>query len=229
MGMANSRVQVAGSARMPVAGARAVGGINKEERVAVTVRVRPAGDGSASAAAADPSSKAMPERRYLSRAQLRSRHGADPRDIAVVTAFAKEHGLVVIEAVAAERKVVLEGTAAEVSAAFAVTLQRYVLGDRTYRGRTGTVSVPAALGGVVEGVLASTIVRRRTRISGSSARSPPMGPATAGSWRRPSNRTPPPASPRPSWRRPTSSRAASTGLVNASPSSSWAAASGART
>ena len=49
MGMANSRVQVAGSARTPLAGARAVGGINKDERVAVTVRVRPGGDGSAPA------------------------------------------------------------------------------------------------------------------------------------------------------------------------------------
>ena len=151
MGMANSRVQVAGSARKPLAGARAVGGIDTDERVAVTVRVRPGGDGSA-VAAADPSGNAMPSRQYLSRAQLRSRRGADPRDIAVVAAFAKEHGLVVREAVAAERKVVLEGTAAEVSAAFGVTLQRYAVGERTYRGRTGTVSVPAELGKVVEGV-----------------------------------------------------------------------------
>ena len=39
-----------------------------------------------------------------------------------------------------------------VSAAFDVTLQRYAVGDRTYRGRIGTVSVPAALAEVVEGV-----------------------------------------------------------------------------
>lgn len=151
MGMAESRVQVAGSARTPMAGARAVGGAAQHERVAVTVRVRPGGDGSTTVAS-DLSSRAMPSRRYLSRAQLGSRTGADPRDIAVVRAFAKEHGLIVREAVAAERKVVLEGSAAEVSAAFEVRLERYEVGNRTYRGRTGTVSVPASLGKVVEGV-----------------------------------------------------------------------------
>ena len=227
MGMANSRVQVAGSARTPVAGARAVGGIDKDERVAVTVRVRPGGDRSA-LSTADLSSDAMTSRRHLSRAELRSRTGADPKDIAVVTSFAKEHGLTVREAVAAERKVVLEGSAAAVSAAFDVSLQTYEVGARTYRGRTGTVSVPTALGKIVEGVFglddrpqAYPHFRVLGPVGGGGAE-------TEGSRRRP-NPTPRPASPRRSWQRHINFRAMQTERESASPSSSWAAATGART
>jgi kumamolisin len=92
------------------------------------------------------------ERRYLSRDEYAAKHGAAPADIAKIRAFAKAHQLAVVEESAPRRTVVLAGTAAAVGAAFGVTLRQFEHDGGTYRGRTGPITVPSDLAGVVEGV-----------------------------------------------------------------------------
>ena len=91
-------------------------------------------------------------RKYLTRAQYAASHGADAHDIASVAAFATAHGLSVVEADEARRSVVLSGTTQAMNDAFGVQLQQYEHAAGTYRGRTGAVSVPSELAGIVEGV-----------------------------------------------------------------------------
>ena len=54
---------------------------------------------------------------------------------------------------AARRSVWLNGTVADMEAAFGVTLQEYSLpGGGTYRGHTGPIMIPADLAGIIVGV-----------------------------------------------------------------------------
>jgi kumamolisin len=90
---------------------------------------------------------------YLTREEFAARHGAEPRDLAAVRAFATAHGLAVVEENAARRTVVLSGTVAQFSAAFAVQLQQFEHPEGTYRGRIGAIYLPKELDGVIEAVL----------------------------------------------------------------------------
>src|SRR5271168_2160699 len=65
------------------------------------------------------------DRTYMSRETLATTHGADPADIAKVTAFAREHNLKVIESDLAKRHVLLSGTAENYNRAFGVALKMY--------------------------------------------------------------------------------------------------------
>ena len=67
-------------------------------------------------------------------------------------AFAKTHGLVVVETNAARRSVFLSGRAADFAAAFGTTITPFEHDGGTYRGRTGTLTVPAELVDLIEGV-----------------------------------------------------------------------------
>ena len=143
---------IPGSERSALSGAKPVAPASPDERIEVTVRLRSMVPIEANDVGGTHADTPPAQRRYLSRDQYASRHGADPRDIAKVTAFAAAHQLVVVEANAARRSLVLSGTSASLGAAFGVTLQQYEHDGGTYRGRTGPVSVPADLAGIVEGV-----------------------------------------------------------------------------
>jgi kumamolisin len=144
-------VPLEGSERRRAPGARKVGPAPQDERVEVTVIVRPR--------TADPlpieqlAAQPPAERTHLSRAQYARTRGADPADIARVEAFARAHGLEVLKSDAARRSVALAGTVAQMSAAFGTELARYAAPQGAYRGRTGPVHVPAELADVVEAVL----------------------------------------------------------------------------
>ncbi len=109
------------------------------ERVMVTVRVR-----------SKHASPPLPG--HLSREEFAAAYGAGEGDLERVDAFANEYGLSVVERDAARRTVRLEGTVAQVSEAFGVSLGTYAVGKTAFRGRTGTISLPASLTNVVEGV-----------------------------------------------------------------------------
>ena len=143
---------VSGSERSVMPDAKVSGDVAPDERFEVTVRIR-----------AKPSSRGLGEggahedrppakRQYLSREAYAASHGADPQDIAKVASFAATHQLAVVESSAARRSVVLSGTATTLAAAFGVTLKQYEHDGGTYRGRTGSISVPADLAQIVEGV-----------------------------------------------------------------------------
>jgi kumamolisin len=135
------RVQLSGSERAPIPGARVIGPVPPDERIELTIRVR-AAPGAAVAASARP----------LSRAELGQARAADPAEVSAVEAFVREHGLDVLDAEIAERRVVVAGPAARLAAAFGVSLLRYEVDGGTCRGRTGPILVPARLAAIIEGV-----------------------------------------------------------------------------
>jgi len=147
-----ARHTIPGSDRQALEGARAIGPARPDERIEVTLRLR-ARTPTAHALAGALGDDAHPgQRKYLSRAQYAAAHGADASDIAAVAAFAKAHGMKVVESDEARRSVVLSGTTKSMDEAFGVQLQQFEHAAGTYRGRTGSVSVPSDLAGIVEGV-----------------------------------------------------------------------------
>jgi kumamolisin len=152
------RSAINGSTRRALPDAREIGPVEPDARIEVTIRIRARDPGGLTAAEIaallqPPSREAVAGRRgHLTRAELRAASGADPADLGQVEAFAREHGLAILESDAAERRVVVAGTAARLAAAFGVTLRRYELGGITYRGRVGEITVPERLGAIIVGV-----------------------------------------------------------------------------
>jgi kumamolisin len=142
--MSHSRSAVPGSERQPLEGARRVGDPDPDRRIQVTLILRRR-SGSDPAEALDSG---------LDREAFAERYGADPADIQAVEDFASDHGLAVAQTSVARRTVVLAGTIADMSAAFGAELGLYEHPELgTFRGRTGEITVPTALGGAVEAVL----------------------------------------------------------------------------
>ena len=146
------RVSIPGSARQMVPDARAVGVVPADEHIEITLRLRsnaPAEALSANKVAAD----ALPaQRRYLTRRELLELQSAVPEDYAKVKTFARAFHLKAAQSKADRRSVVLSGRAADFSAAFGIELQRYEHPRGNFRGRTGELTVPAELDGIIEGV-----------------------------------------------------------------------------
>ena len=140
------------SHREPLAGARAVGDADPSERLEVTILVRRKDAQAFGVRAVQAASSDAPAN-HVTREDFASQFGADPADFAAVKNFASAHGLAVVQEDAARRTIVLSGTVAQFQAAFGVSLQRYEFAGGSYRGRTGSVQLPAELQGIVEAVL----------------------------------------------------------------------------
>jgi kumamolisin len=145
------RVRLAGSERVVMPGALARGKVPADERFEITVRLRPKAP-LPSADASFTGDHAVQQRRYLSRAAYLKSYGTTAADFAKLRSFAKKYALVVVDESAARHSTVLSGTAAAFSAAFSVTLRYYEHPNGSYRGRTGAISLPQSLAGIVQGV-----------------------------------------------------------------------------
>jgi kumamolisin len=145
------QVPLAGSARVPLEGAREVGPANPNEIVDVTIRLRSRSAKKPVVEAAE-FTKAVKNRKILSRQEFEKQHGADPASVAMVESFAREHGLTVKETSPARRTVILSGTIAAMNKTFGVELKQYEYPGGRYRGRTGNIYLPPDLHAVVEGV-----------------------------------------------------------------------------
>jgi kumamolisin len=140
------------SHKEPMAGARETGAADLAERLEVTVLVR----GKAGEAFGEHIRRlASGEERaeHLTREDFARQFGADAADLAAVKSFASEHGLAVVQEDASRRTIVLAGTVAQFQGAFGVQLRTYEYDGGTFRGRTGSLQLPSALDGIVEGVL----------------------------------------------------------------------------
>jgi kumamolisin len=149
----NDPVELSGSESPPTPDARVVGPVDPNEPMTVTVTVRPRGSEPSEAEIATMSMRPVRERAYLSREELAAAHGADPGDLKKVEDFARNSGLTVIAAEAAQRRVVLSGTAKDFATAFGVKLARFQHPSGEYRGTSSPIHVPAELAPVVESVL----------------------------------------------------------------------------
>lgn len=144
--------QLRGSEKRALPNARAIGPADQQERLEVSVIVRPQAP---EALDAQVSRLARADRSVgpLSRADFAAAHGASATDLAAVKAFAQLHGLCVVQEHAARRTVVLSGTVAQFSQAFGVELMRYEYPGGTYRGREGVIQIPEELDPIIEAVL----------------------------------------------------------------------------
>ena len=138
------RIALKGSKKAPYTAGKRVGPARKGEELTVTLRLR------RKAPLASPCDTA--HFRTLGYDEFRALHGADPADVAKVEAFAHAHGLVVPRVSLAQRAVDLAGTVEAMEQAFGVKLERYTERGRSFRIRTGEISIPADLAGIVEGV-----------------------------------------------------------------------------
>jgi kumamolisin len=145
MATSSKRAIIAGSHKKPLYGAKAVGKVNPAELITVTVLLR-------RRASAEPAVVSDEAELRLSRAEFAAQRGADPADVAALEAFAHDHGLSVGEVNLCARSVKLTGTIAALSAAFRCPLKIYKVGTQKFRGRTGSLSAPANVARLIEGV-----------------------------------------------------------------------------
>ena len=125
-------------------GLRRIGRVSDDELITVSVHLAPE-DVPGSPAADHPAH---------TRASLRRvREDVQSQTIAIVRAFAARAGLEVVEATPTLRLVRLSGPASAMETAFGTTLHAYEGDGRTFRGREGSLTIPAELAGRVLAVL----------------------------------------------------------------------------
>ena len=145
--MNDQNVSLPGSYRKPVPAAQIVGPVDAGTPIEVTLVLRrraPLPDQAATGVISGP--------------DLAAQFGADPADVDMVSTTVTQAGARVIERDPASRRVRISGTAAILQALFGTTLQQARVTDADghtldVRHRTGDLSVPAALAGVVTAVM----------------------------------------------------------------------------
>jgi kumamolisin len=124
-------------------GARALGVAGPEEWIEVTIKLR--------RKQALPEINGRPARR-MTREEFESSFGAAQADIDKVVSVLTGLGLKIIQQDAANSSLRAGGTAESIEQAFQVKLFHYSHPDGNYRGRTGSLQVPAELDGIIVGV-----------------------------------------------------------------------------
>ncbi|MGZ6650802.1 MAG: S53 family peptidase [Solirubrobacteraceae bacterium] len=144
-------VEISGSHREPLSGARRTADAPPDEkvRISVVVRRRPGAAGHND----EPLSTDPDASRLELRQRLAEQRGADPRDMAKVERFLRDAGLDVLSSDPATRIIAADGTVEQMSTAFGVSLGHYQTDEVAYRGREGAVHVPADIADLVEAVL----------------------------------------------------------------------------
>jgi kumamolisin len=144
-------VEISGSHREPLSGARRTADAPPDEkvRISLVVRRRPGAAGHSD----EPLSTSPDASRLELRQRLAEQLGADPREMAKVERFLRDAGLDVLSSDSATRIIAAEGTVEQMSTAFGVSLGHYQTDEVTYRGREGAVHVPADIADLVEAVL----------------------------------------------------------------------------
>ena len=148
-----NRVEVTGSNRnAPLRGAQPIGKVHPLERFEVTIRVRR--QSALADIAPDTLTAKVPaaQRTYLDRAEYAASHGSSQADLDAVAHYASAQGLTVVSVSKARRSVFVSGTAADYTRAFGAEIAVYQHDGGTYRGRTGSLTVPADLAPLVEGI-----------------------------------------------------------------------------
>src|SRR5215469_4539738 len=143
-------VPLPGSVRTQLANVRPAGALDESETITVTLVLR-------RRAAVPAALVTGPE--TVTHDELDTRYGADPDDIARVTSVLDQLGLTVTETHQGSRRLKMSGTVGAMSRAFGTTLtlvtspQPDGTGSVQHRYRSGGLSVPAELAGIVTAVL----------------------------------------------------------------------------
>ena len=152
--MANTSPQgyekLANSERTRPPDARPIGPVDPQEHVEVSVYLRAPTTSNLTKLR----EQAEQENRHLTRKEYVDNQRADPKDLEKVREFARKFDLTIDENASdpVARRIVLAGTAAAMSNAFATELQRFEYPGGTFRGRTGPLHIPSDLDQIVVGV-----------------------------------------------------------------------------
>lgn len=123
-------------------------GIAKDDLISVTLKLRP---GRPLPDLTDPAVHRVFT--PLTREAFAEQYGTSQSDIDQVEAFAQHEGFTIVKVEPFRRAVVIRGTVAQMEQAFQVSLNLYNDGHgRVFRGRSGDVSIPTELDGIVRGV-----------------------------------------------------------------------------
>src|SRR5580704_4282551 len=152
MAMRSGRVELKGSTRAALPGGQDVGPTDPNQQIEVSVLLRRGSNPREFPTAAQLGADLPRKRKYLSREEFARVHGASTADLQKVRAFAAEYDLKVVSEDAASRTVKLSGTVQAFNEAFGANLRRYQHSSGMYRCRTGSLTIPADLESVVEGV-----------------------------------------------------------------------------
>jgi kumamolisin len=162
----SNRVNLKGSERAPLAGAHSVGATDPHQLIEISVILKHR----------KPVPSAEQNLRRITHAEFAAEHGANPADLELLKKFADENSLQVLERgdEIMRRSVTVAGTAANMEKAFGVKLEDYEHPEGSYRGRTGSIQIPADLENAIQGVFglddrpaAKPHYRYRTAHSGS--------------------------------------------------------------
>ena len=146
-------VPIRGSARSLLPNSRAAGPVDASEMASLTIRLRSVGDPSSLIDKAyQLGNTPLGQRQYLTHDQLEAAHGASATDLNTIEQFAQTHNLTVVRRSAGERSVIVRGHLGDLLNAFHADVRIYHHATGTYRGRTGEISIPQELNGVVTGV-----------------------------------------------------------------------------
>ena len=143
----NKTVAIPGSRRTPYRNAKIIAPAPSDERLEVSIRVRPK---NSLPKPEDMLQRSSAPLKQLTHEQYEKSYGADPKDLAAVAKFAKDNNLNVVRQSAPRRTVILAGTVQDMNRAFGVELKTYAYPGGTYRGRIGDVCIPATLQSVIE-------------------------------------------------------------------------------
>jgi kumamolisin len=91
-----------------------------------------------------------------SRDAFAAAHGADPRELEAVAAFAKSAGFDVLETDAARRSVIVRGSVATINKAFDTQLNNYRYEAGNYRSHDGELKLPSHIADYIEAVVGLT-------------------------------------------------------------------------
>jgi len=141
--MVEGRVELPHSYRPPSAGARRIGDASLSDEVELTITLR----GPQLPDADDVTGPAMDLQTFA------TRYSADADDAARVKDELEKLGLHVYDVSLATRSMHARGTVQQLNTAFQITLGTYESNDQgQFRGREGSISIPAPLNGIVTGV-----------------------------------------------------------------------------
>src|SRR5271165_6091854 len=140
--MAEERVEIPGSERLHAHGARVGKPVDPDLRLTALVTVK----------RRTQAPRIVSHHRALTRQELAQTYGSDPADMARIRAFAHEQGLRVVSESIPKRTIELAGTVANMQTAFGARLHHASFEGRAFRHRTGDLSVPRSLAGIVTGV-----------------------------------------------------------------------------
>ena len=106
---------------------------------------------------------------WLTPQEYGARFGVSGQDMARITAWLKGHGFTVEEVAASNRLILFSGTAGQVADTFHTEIHRYQVDGVEHIANAEDPQIPAALSGVVGGVVSLHDFRRRTAIGARKA------------------------------------------------------------